>query len=155
MFFDYLSAIRNTAYTRNWVWSRLSDGNDDHTPRFLLQLFNHAIAWEKEEQEKIRYDKSIIRPRALIECLGSVARDAIDSLREEFKEIDTLLEKLTRIGYSPVSREDLDDFNELIDLAVEIGLLRKYDLDARGNVARYKVPDIYRLGLGMTRKGQA
>src|SRR5690606_30504623 len=28
-----------TAFTRNWVWNRLADGNGDHSPRALAQLF--------------------------------------------------------------------------------------------------------------------
>lgn len=145
----------NTAFTRNWIWSRLADANEDHTPRFLLQLFRYAIEWEKEEMKKNSYAKSIIRPRGLIECLSDVSRDAIASLREEFKELEELLNQLSSIAYTPIQKELLAGYENIIELAKEIGLLQTYEEDSKGNVVRYKVPDIYRLALGMTRKGQA
>ncbi|MBF0178502.1 MAG: AAA family ATPase [Magnetococcales bacterium] len=145
----------NATFTRNWIWTRLADGNDDHTPRFLLQLFSHAIKWERDEQKKNNYDKSIIRPRSLIDCLSKVSNDAVSSLKEEFQELAPLFSQLSSIGYTPIQKNDLQSQEDLIELAREIGLLHVYETDTMGNAVRYKVPDIYRIALGMTRKGQA
>ncbi|MBF0097315.1 MAG: ParA family protein [Magnetococcales bacterium] len=145
----------NAAFTRNWVWSRLADANGDHTPRFLLQLFRHALDWERGENRRISYEKSIIRPRALIESLPKVSSDAIASLKEEFGELGSFLDMLKTAGYTPVQKENLTEHESLIELATEIGLLASYEEDVKGNIKRYRVPDVYRIGLGMTRKGQA
>ena len=44
--------------------------------------------------------------------------------------------------------------DEELSLAREVGLLSVYE-GTEDAVQRYKVPDLYRLGIGMTRKGHA
>ena len=144
-----------TAYTYNWVWSRLSDGTDDRSPRTLLQLFQTANGWEKEEAST--YDKSIIRPRALIESLEEVSDRALSALvQEEFQELQPLIDELKEIGRTPVDADKLteQDLEEEVSLAREVGLLEVYE-GTEEDVQRFKVPDLYRLGIGMTRKGRA
>jgi MinD-like ATPase involved in chromosome partitioning or flagellar assembly len=143
-----------TAFTRNWVWNRLADGNDDHSPRFLLQLFQAVTSWENKEQAKSAYEQTVIRPRALIECLPTVSEQALDSLKEEFVELEEFLHRLREIGRTPVAAEELEGAQDGVTLAREIGLLSVYE-GTDESVGRYKVPEIYRIALGMTRKGQA
>jgi MinD-like ATPase involved in chromosome partitioning or flagellar assembly len=143
-----------TAFTRNWVWNRLADANDDHSPRYLLQLFREVLGWEKSEQQRSMYDKSIVRPRALIYSLPAVSNQALQALREEFPELEELLNTLRSLGRTPVPSTDLAAHASAIPLAREVGLLGIYE-GTEENVDRYKVPDIYRYALDMTRKGQA
>ncbi|MFO1429971.1 MAG: AAA family ATPase [Candidatus Competibacteraceae bacterium] len=142
-----------TAFTRNWVWNRLADGNEDHSPRYLLQLFHTVTNWEKKEHTRSSYEKSIIRPRALMECLPTVSRQALDALKEEFVELEPLLDRLRELGRTPISAGDLSEFDKPVQLAREVGLLAIYE-GTEDSVERYKVPEIYRHALGMTRKGQ-
>ena len=142
-----------TTYTYNWVWGRLTDGAGNRSPRSLLQLFNAANEWE--EEEKSEYRKSIIRPRALIESLSTVSKRALSALvQEEFQLLQSLVDRLKEIGRTPLDAGDLDraQLREQIDLALEVGLLEVYEGDEQ-TVKRYKVPDLYRSGLDMTRKG--
>lgn len=147
-----------TTYTYNWVWTRLADGTDNHSPRSLLQLFREANEWEKKEDSV--YEKSIIRPRALIESLDTVSNRALSALvEEEFQELKPLVHRLGDIGRTPVDAEDLHGASEAnlddeIDLAREVGLLKIYE-GTEEDIRRYKVPDLYRYGVGMTRKGRA
>jgi MinD-like ATPase involved in chromosome partitioning or flagellar assembly len=143
-----------THFTRNWVWSRLADGNDDHGPRALFQLFKEATTWEREEESRTPYDRSIIRPRALIQSLDRVSEEALDALEEEFVELSDLIDHLRRIGRSPVDASELEQQNAAVDLAREVGLLAVYE-GTEEEVRRYKVPDLYRIALGMTRRGPA
>lgn len=148
-----------TAYTINWVWNRLADGNRDHSPRALFELFRHAIDWERSEHRGSPYERSIIRPRALTVALDRVSEQALQSLREEFGELEELLERLKNIGRSPFEAsllypepptpEDL----EQVALAQEVGLLEVYE-KTEDEILRFRVPDLYRLALEMTRKGQ-
>lgn len=144
-----------TAFSRNWVWNRLADGNGDHSPRYLLQLMKQAKEWEQQTHQSKPYERSIIRPRALIEVLPQLSEQALSALRyEEFPELESLMMELTQIGRTPVDANDLNTSPELITLAKEVGLLEEYE--SRGDyVMRYKVPEIYRYALSMTRKGQA
>jgi hypothetical protein len=142
-----------TTFTRNWVWNRLADGNGDHSPRSLLQLFFTAKEWEIREERDAPYERSIIRPRALIESLGVVSAESLGALEEEFSELRPMFELLRSIGRTPLDAGDLDSQAELIPLAREVGLLEVYE-GAEDDVRRYRIPDLLRLGLGMTRMGQ-
>jgi len=144
-----------TAFTRNWVWKRLADGNDDHSPRYLLQLFHSATEKERELYKKSPYDKSIIRPRALMESLPEVSQEALNAIREEFQELEPVLTRLQEIGRTPILINELENALplELISLAREVGLLAIYE-GTEERIERYKVPELYRHALQMARKGQ-
>ncbi len=143
-----------TTFTRNWVWNRLGDANGDHAPRHLLQLFYAAGPWEKKEHARNPYNRTVIRPRGLIESLPAVSGMARDSLAEEFSELEELMSCLSQLGRTPVAAHDLKDHESAVELAREVGLLNVYE-GTDDRVERYKVPDIYRYGLNMTRMGQA
>jgi cellulose biosynthesis protein BcsQ len=143
-----------TTFTRNWVWNRLADGKGDHSPRALLQLFREATAWEREEHQKDPYDRTVIRPRALIASLDEVSNEALSALREEFEELSEIEERLRDLGRSPVDANEFIDLGEQLTLAHEVGLVEIYGW-TEGDVRRYRIPDLYRLGLGMSRQGPA
>jgi len=142
-----------TTFTRNWVWNRLADGNRDQSPRYLLQLMHEAVSYEEKEQTRKPYERSIVRPRAMIEVFPTLSEQAIDALREEFGELEPLMQRLTEIGYTPINADKLDMDSGVVNLAREIGLLSIYE-GTEENVKRYKVPDLFIHGLKMTRKGQ-
>lgn len=146
-----------TAFTRNWVWNRLADGNGDHGPRSLSQLFHQAVEWEKGEEGRGSYTRSVIRPRALVPSLDVVSDEALQALVEEFPELASTIGALTSLGRSPVDVRDLTS-EEVggaeLELARETGLLEIYEGTAE-DIRRFRVPDLYRRALGMTRKGQA
>lgn len=143
-----------TTFTRNWVWNRLGDANEDHAPRHLLQLFHAAVPWEKKAHARESYNRTVIRPRGLIASLPDVSGLALDSLKEEFSELEELMSCLSELGRTPVAAIDLRKHEGAIELAREVGLLNVYE-GTDDHVERYKVPDIYRYGLKMTRMGQA
>jgi MinD-like ATPase involved in chromosome partitioning or flagellar assembly len=144
-----------TAYTDNWVWSRLADANGDHAPRALAQMMTAAVALERGFEEGNRYSRSIIRPRALVESLDEVSESALDALqRDEFPELDPLLARLREIGSTPFAAEQLEGTSpDLVKLARDVGLLEEVS-GPRDKAERYRVPEMYRKALSMTRKGQ-
>lgn len=146
-----------TTFTRNWVWNRLADGQGDHGPRTLPQLFHEAVLWERSEEGRNPYSRSVLRPRALVPSLDVVSEQALDALVEEFPELQNTIDALARLGRTPVEARDLNSEGVApsdLELAREIGLLAVYESSAE-EVRRYRVPDLYRRALGMTRKGQA
>ncbi|NEO67624.1 MAG: hypothetical protein F6J98_47675 [Moorea sp. SIO4G2] len=144
-----------SAFTRNWVWKRIADGSNNHSPRALLQLFAEAKDWEINEQERNPYQKTIIRPRALSSSLEKVSEKALDALiNEEFSELQDLIYCLKGIGRSPFYATDVSELYDKLSFAREVGLLSIYE-GTKDDVKRYKVPDLYLSGIGMTRKGQA
>jgi MinD-like ATPase involved in chromosome partitioning or flagellar assembly len=142
-----------TSFTRNWVWNRLADGNRDQSPRYVLQLMREAVSWEKKEHGRNPYERSIVRPRAMIEVFPTISEQAVEALREEFGELEPLMQRLTDIGYTPTNADELQVDSSVVNLAREIGLLSIYE-GTEENVKRYKVPDLFIHGLKMTRKGQ-
>ncbi|MEU0063142.1 ParA family protein [Streptomyces albidoflavus] len=145
-----------TAYTDNWVWSRLADANGDHAPRALAQMMTAAVARERGFEEGNRYSRSIIRPRALVESLDDVSESALDALQtDEFPELKPLLRRLSQIGITPFAAEQLEETpQELVRLARDVGLLEEV-AGPGGEVERYRVPELYRKALTMNRRGQA
>ncbi|MEO7194290.1 MAG: hypothetical protein ABIZ05_05625, partial [Pseudonocardiaceae bacterium] len=146
-----------TAFTRNWVWNRLADGQGDHGPRSLSQLFHETVTREKTEQLQRPYGRSVLRPRALVPSLDAVSYEALQALVEEFPELETTVGSLRRLGRTPVDARDLTEEcvnTSQLELAREVGLLAIYE-ETVEEVRRYKVPDLYRLALRMTRRGQA
>ncbi|MEA5418287.1 hypothetical protein VB712_03555 [Spirulina sp. CCNP1310] len=144
-----------SAFTKNWVWKRIADGSNHHSPRALLQLFKQGQAWEMREQTKNAYGKTVIRPKALIASLEEVSKQTLDALiEEEFPNLSTLVERLREIGRSPFKSSEVEGLEDELRLASEVGLLSIYE-GTNDVVERYKVPDLYRSGIGMTRKGQA
>lgn len=147
-----------TAFTNNWVWTRLADANGDHTPRALVQLLAAATGRERHFERGNAYGKSILRPRALIESLDDVSEQALDALRrDEFPELQPLFEALGEIGATPFDAVRLMTSAEttaLVPLAREVGLLEPTS-DGRTGNDRFRVPELYRKALGMGRKGMA
>ncbi|MFE4617778.1 tyrosine-protein kinase family protein [Streptomyces sp. NPDC056747] len=144
-----------TAYTDNWVWSRLADANGDHSPRALAQMMTAAVELERGFEAGNRYSRSIIRPRALVESLDEVSDSALDALqRDEFPELDPMFTRLREIGSTPFAAEQLEDTSpDLVRLASDVGLLEVVS-GPKSKAERYRVPELYRKSLNMTRKGQ-
>jgi MinD-like ATPase involved in chromosome partitioning or flagellar assembly len=146
-----------TAFTSNWVWNRLADGNGDHSPRSLLQLFAAALDWEREEEVRSTYDRSVLRPRSLALSLEQVSEPALSALLdEEFQELRAVADALKDYGRTPISEDALRDAldetpGDLIALAKEAGLITPNETD---DAARsFRVPDLYRWALSVTRRG--
>ncbi|WP_346071172.1 ParA family protein [Streptomyces cheonanensis] len=146
-----------TAFTSNWVWNRLADGNGDHSPRALLQLFAAALEWEREEEKRSTYDRSVLRPRSLALSLERVSEPALSALLdEEFQELRQVAAALRRYGRTPIGEDTLweglgDTPEDLIGLAKEAGLITVSDSDDTSRA--FRVPDLYRWALGVTRRG--
>jgi len=144
-----------TAYTDNWIWARLADANGDHSPRALAQLLTAATTRERSFEQGNPYVRSIIRPRALVESLDDVSEQALDALsRDEFPELRPVFEALTAIGSTPFSADQLTTAPNLTTLAREVGLLETVS-SPRDTNDKFRVPELYRKALGMTRRGQA
>jgi len=143
-----------TAFTKNWLWARLADGNGEHSPRYLLRLMQQAVEWERSTHATLHYSRSVIRPRALIDCLETVSPEAVEALQEEFPELVDLLTALAQERMTPVDAKNLTAHADAVSLAEEVGLLEVYERQEE-EVIRYKVPDLYRHALGLSRKGQA
>lgn len=142
-----------TAYTRRWVWTRLADSNGDHSPRELIQLLRFAVEWERAEPPRTATDGPVVRPKALKASSIKVSTLALEAVREEFGELGPMLDLLKRMDQTPLAASELEPVKELIPLAREVGLLGLQD-GSDDDPSRFRVPDLYRHALGMTRRGR-
>jgi hypothetical protein len=147
-----------TTFTKNWVWNRLADGQGDHGPRALYQLFNAAVSWEQREEIRSPYDRSIIRPRALVPSLERVSGEAINAIREEFPELESLIDALEAVGRTPLTEADISAVDgrnvQELELALEVGMLALHS-GGVDDVRKFRVPELYRHALKVSRPGQA
>lgn len=147
-----------TTFTKNWVWNRLADGQGDHGPRALYQLFHTAVAWEQREESRSPYDRSIIRPRALVPSLERVSGEAVNAIHEEFPELQPLIDALEAVGRTPLSESDIaaesSQAVEELELALEVGMLALHP-GGPDEIRRFRVPELYRHALKVSRPGQA
>lgn len=148
-----------TAYTDKWVWSRLADANGDHAPRYLIRLFQSAVRQEIQAEPKNPYTRTLIRPKSLIDALDNVSQDAREAIEEEFPELQTLIELLERVATTPfdfsllesiANKHQVHSDGLRFKLAREVGLVESI----QSFEDRYRVPELYRTALKMTRKGQ-
>lgn len=136
-----------SSFTRNWVWKRLSDANNEHSVRMLINLYKYSISKELRE---IRPYKTLIRPKSLIEALPSVSEQALLSLSEEYRaELSAFISALSELNNTPFYRKDINFSDEnTIAFAKNVGLVfERTD-------QRLSIPDLYRHPLGISRKGQ-
>src|SRR5262249_17058076 len=107
-----------------------------------------------QRDEGNRYERSLIRPRLLITALNDVSEEATTALREEFPELRPLMDSLRTVGRTPFDATEVPGIPSLT-LAKEVGLLGTYELAPGGKISRYYVSELYRIGLNLSRKGQA
>ena len=129
--------------------ARLKDARGVIYPRDLICLLREALGKESSRiAEGSRVSEySLVSRQSLSEALAPTSIQRVDALREEYPELGGVLERMR--GMDATGRLDLlrsrvgdNDLN----LLSEAGVVR---LDE----GEYVVPDLYRHGLEMTRKG--
>jgi septum formation inhibitor-activating ATPase MinD len=143
-----------SAYTIDWVHKYLADGNNHRSPRNLLHLFATALEWEKQKQPYQMYWKTIMRSRSFVASLMIVSQQALDTLVNEYLQLDHVVEQLRFLGETPCEARELSKFVSVEDLqlAKQVGLLLIYE-GTETDIKKYKVPELYRLAIGMKNKG--
>ena len=147
--------------SHRWLWNHLQDGNGQVVPRSILSLLRYA-----SERARGRMQDSadtLLRPPDLVGALVETSRDRVIELLQDFK-IVVRLENLTGL-LVPMNEEEMkerlsqprpgetemfpQDGAQIIDELVRLGVLwRRED-------GRFDVPDIYRHGYDIKRKGGA
>ena len=142
--------------TKNWILSRIRDSNDVKAPRNLIDLVQKAqeAQLRREQRESSRYDKGdpLIQSEAIKRGLAALSEARVEDtlLAEASGEIARVLE-LFRGGKAEHNENSL---TELLDLEgdklsvavkslIQIGFLERIG-------SSYKVPMLYRDGLGIT-----
>jgi hypothetical protein len=118
-------------------------------PRDLICLFREALEKESERiAEGARVsENSVVSRQSLSEALAPTSIQRVESVREEYPELRDVLERM----------RGMDATGKLEDLRSRVGDNALKLLSEAGVVrldeGEYVVPDLYRHGLEMARKG--
>lgn len=146
-------------YTYRWIPQRLKDGGGSIVPRSLLRLLGEAA---KQAQRRPRGKGPLIATEDLVGALAATSRARVTELGDEYPVVKRLENlrgqtmlmaraEVTKLLATPTGTDDpfgTDGeliFNELHRIGV---------LETRWD-GRVDVPDIYRYGYGIKRKGGA
>lgn len=151
------------AFSYNWIKNHLADTNEKIVPRSILKLFAEAASKEIESGD-LHSNNTIIRPRSLKEVMSEVSKDRVQDLLEEYREYEYLFDNLKEyLSKFPAYEQDLKDsfrrcgipegqeVTTIQDL-VNIGVMKPYQRKNNDPI-RYHIPDIFLIGLGLSRVG--
>lgn len=145
--------------TRRWIPKTLSDGRGAIAPRSATWLLRGAA---QAALEAPHTEGALFTPDELREGLRAAATNRADELREERADVVELLNRL-RNHFVPLGEADLAfrlftedgkvSLNRDEEPGVVLAELERLGVVLRRSDGRFDVPDLYRLGFGIKRKG--
>jgi MinD-like ATPase involved in chromosome partitioning or flagellar assembly len=140
------------AYTANWVLAVLSDLQGRLTARDLVRFIKEASVIAVTPQEEAQYSGRLIPPSALRRAVGPTSDAKVDEIQEEVPDLRAIFTKITQnknAVKAPISQEKV---HEMEISESELKLLQTHGviLDAS---PPYEVPELFRIGLGLTHAG--
>ncbi|NET60329.1 MAG: AAA family ATPase [Symploca sp. SIO2E6] len=150
----------NKAYTYNWVWTRIADGNANCFPRSLILLLQEAVSREKNFTTEYSHD-IVLRPKSLITAFPYVSEQRVDEVRNEYRELEEAINGLEG-QRSPADENKLAEIwgvqdrelSSRIKEMVDAGILKERSRPKDPPPRVYAIAQLYLYGLKMTRKGQ-
>lgn len=152
---------RNSKYVARWVYERLTDASGTTFPRVLGLLLSAAKEHELQyiDQSHIPSPSDrLLRSKSLNEGLINAAKHRSQELREEYPDLEIVMDKLTNLTdicgkkelellykESQIKDFTLDDF---IKILLNIGLISEEFI--KGEI-QYRFADLYVHGFGMKR----
>lgn len=154
----------NKAYSYNWILYHLGDANNNIVPRSILALFAYAAKQELEECLDRVTNFPLIRPKNFELVTREVSDNRVDDLLEEYGEYKNIFIGLKNyLQYFPATDEEFKsalrqcgvpigkEVNVIEELN-DIGVIRTYQRRLKDPI-RYHIPDIFLLGLKLSRRG--
>jgi hypothetical protein len=161
----YMGANIKKGKTWYWIIDHIRDGRGKATPRPLLLMFEQAA--EIEQKRSYAQGPQVLNHSALRAALNSVSTEEVNKAKE-LPWLEGLAERLKGV-HVPIDREEVvkrirDRWKqrwsqqtdqpppaETADAFVEI--LIEWGIFSQRSNGKLDVPDLYRVGLGMLRKG--
>jgi len=145
--------------TYRWIPNRLQDAHARTVPRSILSLTRHAAVFATEQGPGAQ-SLRLLTPLELQGALERTSKRRVDELKEEFPVVGRLaslkgrtvmlarniaIEELSRV--TPIEDEHGADGEQVLRTLIELGVMSERP------DGRIDVPDIYRYGFGILRKG--
>lgn len=145
-------------YTHRWIPARLKDAGGAIVPRSFLRLLGYAAQLAKQPNAT----GPLMEPTHLVAALKQTSRDRVNELKEEYPfvarlsnlEGQTMLMEKRQVVASLSRSTGTEDGFGRSGASVLDELLRIRVVEVR-NDGRIDVPDIYRYGYGIKRRGGA
>lgn len=152
---------RNSKYVARWVYERLTDASGTTFPRVLGLLLSaakeHELQYVNQSHIPSPSDR-LLRSKSLNEGLINAAKHRSQELREEYPELESILDKLTNLT-DICSRKEMEllykenriresTFEEFMKTLINIGLISEEFI--KGEI-QYRFADLYVHGFGMKR----
>lgn len=152
----------NKAFPYNWILYHVSDTKRRIQPRSLLNLFSETANKQIEAQEDS--SDTLFLPKFMELANKVVSERRVQDIREEYPNLQPVFDNLkNHLGQFPVEESQLDEALKKLQISLEvveikrqledIGVLYEYKFNRRGTEKRYHIPDLYLIGMGLTRKG--
>lgn len=154
-----MGAGASKGLTRRWIPKTLADGRGAIAPRSATWLLRGAA---RAALEAPHTEGALFTPEELREGMRAAATNRADELREERADVVELLKRLSNY-FVPLGEADLafrlftDEGKVSLSKDEEPGVvlaeLERLGVVLRRSDGRFDVPDLYRLGFGIKRKG--
>lgn len=155
-----MGAGTKKGYTHRWIPNHIQDAKGAIVPRSIINLFAFAATGARDRGPKAT-DRRLLMPQDLSAGLASTSFHRVEELKEEHYVVDRLegLRGLTvmterktivaRLAEAVGRNRDGfgNDGERALEELVQLGVLRVRD------DGRIDVPDLYRYGYGIKRKG--
>jgi hypothetical protein len=156
---EVMGAGAKKGYTYRWIPNHLQDANKQVVPRSLLVLF--GLAAQKAMKQPLSSGQRLLTPQDLVDSLSETSSKRVGEIQEEYKLVNRLknlegrsllLEKneAVRLIANPIDGEMpglSTDGRGILEELVRLGVVT---IRTDGRV---DIPDIYRYGLKILRKG--
>jgi hypothetical protein len=146
-------------FTYRWIPNRLQDAHSRIVPRSILNLIRNAAAFATEGTPGAKRLR-LLTPSELQGALNQTSKRRVNELKEEFPVVDRLetlrgktvmldrKEALKALSSATSTQDHLgNDGEEVLRILIELGVMSERP------DRRIDVPDIYRYGFGILRKG--
>jgi hypothetical protein len=156
---DVMGKGPKKGYTYRWIPARLKDAGGRIVPRSFLRIIAYAA---KDALRDPPGRGPLLQPPQLVQALKSTSNDRVNELREEYlfvgrlanlREKAMLMERKEVVRLLAQPGADADGFGKDGESVIE-ELLRIGVFETRSD-GRIDVPDIYRYGYGIKRRGGA
>lgn len=140
------------AYTANWVLAVLSDLRGRLTARDLVRLIKEACSVAVTSQDEGLYPTRLLSPSALRRAVGPTSAEKVKEIQEEVPELQPIFAKIkqsSNVIKAPISQEKVQEMNISED---DLRLLQTHGV-ILDESPPYEVPELFRIGLGLTHGG--
>lgn len=160
----YMGANPQKGHTYNWIPNHLADALRRVAPRSFLVAFAEAARWMRTGATSEK-SSAVLSPAALAEGVRAASTQRVEELAEDFpwvkevaarlKELEVpatetqVIERLRECRFPDAQRARLRSAEPepVLEHLVELGVF------LRDRDGRYNVPDLYRVAMGMKRRG--